>query len=397
MGRTEHTALGRLPRQFQQGIRVYSPHENGAAFFASVQHVPQISVMKILHVVGARPNFPKLAPVYRACVRQGMQQIVVHTGQHYDDAMSGSFLRDLEIPPPDANLEVGSGTHADQTARIMTRMEPVLDRERPDWLLVYGDVNSTVAAALVAAKMGIPIAHVEAGLRSGDRSMPEEINRIVTDRLANLLLTPSVDATEHLRSEGEPDSEIEFVGNVMIDSLFHALAKASASGFRAKVGVNGNAVVTTLHRPSNVDDSDRLGSIIDALCEVAEERPVIFPVHPRTRQRLQDGGMDTGRIRLLDPIAYIEMLDLISHAHAVVTDSGGLQEETTALGIPCLTVRENTERPITVTQGTNRLVANPSSLPELVRASERPVNARRPDGWDGRTAERIADALLRRA
>jgi len=184
---------------------------------------------------------------------------------------------------------------------------------------------------------------------------------------------------------------------VMIDSLFHALPKASASGFRAKVGVNGNAVVTTLHRPSNVDDSDRLGSIIDALCEVAEERPVIFPVHPRTRQRLQDGGMDTGRIRLLDPIAYIEMLDLISHAHAVVTDSGGLQEETTALGIPCLTVRENTERPITVTQGTNRLVANPSSLPELVRASERPVNARRPDGWDGRTAERIADALLRRA
>lgn len=351
--------------------------------------------MKILHVVGARPNFPKLAPVYRACRRCGLVQVVVHTGQHYDDAMSGSFLRDLEIPAPDVNLEVGSASHGEQTARIMSRIEPIFLSQQPDWVVVYGDVNSTMAAALVATKLGIRVAHVEAGLRSGDRSMPEEINRIVTDRVANLLLTPSEDASATLVQEGEPASEIEFVGNVMVDSLFHALPMTARSSLRADLGVNGNAVVVTLHRPSNVDDSDRLTAIMAALHEIARTRPVIFPVHPRTRDRLREASVCAGDVRLLEPVPYIDMLDLVAHAHAVVTDSGGLQEETTALGVPCLTVRENTERPITILEGTNRLVLDPKQLPELVGACRRSGQARRPNGWDGKAGERIAQALLR--
>jgi UDP-N-acetylglucosamine 2-epimerase (non-hydrolysing) len=353
--------------------------------------------MKLFHVVGARPNFPKLAPVHRAAASSDTDQIVVHTGQHYDDALSGSFFRDLGIPAPDINLAVGSGSHAVQTAQIMERIEPILIAERPTWLVVYGDVNSTMAAALVASKLGIRIAHVEAGLRSRDRTMPEEINRLVTDRLADLLLTPSRDAAAILRSEGEPDDEIVFVGNVMIDSLFHALSAARATGFRAGLGFNGEPIVVTLHRPSNVDDPARLRAIAAALAEIAEDRPVVFPVHPRTRQRLLDGGISVGRTKLLAPIGYLEMLDLVDGAFVVITDSGGLQEETTALGVPCLTVRENTERPITIEEGTNRLAPDPGSLPHLVRTLQRSAPRLRPEGWDGHAGERIVVALRERA
>lgn len=352
--------------------------------------------MKLLHIVGARPNFPKLSPVYRAGVTAGLQQVVVHTGQHYTDALSGAFLRDLGIPDPEINLAVGSDTHAVQTGTIMQRLEPVLIAEDPDWVVVYGDVNSTMAAAIVAVKLGLRVAHVEAGLRSYDRTMPEEINRLVTDRLAQLLLTPSRGADETLRGEGEPDEEIVFVGNVMIDTLFYALEAARRDAYRTKIGVDGSAVVVTLHRPSNVDHPDRLAAIARALREIAEERTVVFPVHPRTRHRMDAAGLDLGAVRVLDPIAYLEMLDLVDGAHVVITDSGGLQEETTALGVPCLTVRENTERPVTITEGTNRLAPNPEELPALVRAAKRPAQLRRPEGWDGHAAERIVKALLDR-
>jgi UDP-N-acetylglucosamine 2-epimerase (non-hydrolysing) len=322
---------------------------------------------------------------------------VVHTGQHYDEALSSGFLRDLGIAPPDVNLAVGSDTHAAQTARIMERIEPVLLEQRPDWVVVYGDVNSTMAAAVVASKLGIRVAHVEAGLRSFDRTMPEEINRIITDRLADLLLTPSRDAESQLRAEGEPDDEIEFVGNVMIDSLFYALPAARATGFREKIGVNGSAVVVTLHRPSNVDDPERIGMLASVLSEIALEREVVFPAHPRTRRRLEKAGLTMGNVRMLEPVGYLEMLDLIEHAFAVVTDSGGLQEETTVLGIPCLTVRPNTERPITITEGTNRLVPHPGDLLLALRQLSRPSIARRPEGWDGRAGERVIAALVSRA
>ena len=350
--------------------------------------------IKLLHVVGARPNFPKLAPVHRAGVAAGVIQTVVHTGQHYDDALSASFFRDLGIREPEINLEVGSLSHAAQTARIMERFEPVLIEQKPDWVVVYGDVNSTAAAALVAAKLSTRIAHVEAGLRSNDRSMPEEINRLVTDRLANLLLAPSHDAIENLKSEGEPDEEIAFVGNVMIDTLCYTLEQARGTGFRDSLGVGRDAIVVTLHRPSNVDDPARLEAIAGALRAIASERPVVFAVHPRTTQRLNAAGISLGDVRILPPVRYVEMLDLVDGAYAVVTDSGGLQEETTALGIPCFTVRENTERPITVTEGTNRLVPNPADLPSAVRHAERPAHPKRPDGWDGHAGERVISALL---
>src|SRR5689334_2695049 len=248
--------------------------------------------MRLLHVVGARPNFPKLAPVHRAGRAAGVEQLVVHTGQHYADSLSDAFFRDLGIPWPDFNLSVGSDTHAVQTARIMERIEPLLRKERPDWVVVYGDVNSTMAAAIVASKLGIRVAHVEAGLRSFDRTMPEEINRMVTDRLADLLLTPSRDADAQLRAEGEPDEEIVFVGNVMIDSLFFALPQARETGFRQSLGVNGSAVVVTLHRPSNVDDPARLRALANALVDIARDYDVVFPAHPRTRQRINSVGLN---------------------------------------------------------------------------------------------------------
>jgi len=349
--------------------------------------------LKLLHVVGARPNFPKLAPVHRAGQRANVAQVVVHTGQHYDDALSDAFFRDLGIVAPDVNLAVGSDSHAVQTARIMERIEPVLLRERPDWVVVYGDVNSTMAAAVVASKLGIRVAHVEAGLRSFDRTMPEELNRIVTDRLASLLLTPSRDADAQLRAEGEPDSEIAFVGNVMIDSLFYALPAARATGFREKLGLNGSAVVVTLHRPSNVDDDSRIRVLAGVLSEIGLQRRVVFPAHPRTQRRLAAAGLEMKRVTLMEPVSYLEMLSLVEHAYAVVTDSGGLQEETTALGVPCLTVRPNTERPITITEGTNRLVPDPADILAALEQVRRPEVAPRPEGWDGRAGERVMAAI----
>lgn len=350
--------------------------------------------MRLLHVVGARPNFPKLAPVFRAARLAGSDQAVVHTGQHYDSGLSGDFFRDLDIPEPDFHLEVGSGSHALQTGRVMERIEPVISEQSPDWLVTYGDVNSTMAAALVASKLGVRIAHVEAGLRSGDRSMPEEINRLVTDRLSHLLLTPSRDASEALRREGEDDSRIVFVGNVMIDSLFHARLRARATSFSASQGLNAEeAVVVTLHRPSNVDDGDRLVRIAETLRTIARHRPVIFPCHPRTAAALRGFGVDLGAVRLLPPVSYFEMLDLVDRAFAVVTDSGGLQEETTALGVPCFTLRPNTERPITITEGTNTLVPEPESLVAMIESARRPSVPLLPEGWDGHAAERVVAAL----
>ncbi len=351
-----------------------------------------MSDLSLLHVVGARPNLPKLAPVHRAAAARGIEQRVVHTGQHYDDAMWDSLLRDLRQPAPDVNLGVGSASHTVQTARIMEGLESVIASRRPTWVVVYGDVNSTLAATLVAAKMGVPSAHVEAGLRSGDRSMPEEINRLVADRLAALLLTPSRDADETLLSEGVAPSTIRFVGNVMIDSVVEALPRARAR--RPRGAAAGTHVLATLHRPSNVDDPARLAALLAALRTIAAERPVIFPVHPRTRARLAEHGLVTDGVTLVDPLGYIDMLAWLDSAHAVVTDSGGVQEESTALGVPCLTVRDNTERPITITEGTNQLVRDPGALPALVRTAMRPVSLRRPEGWDGRAGERIIDALV---
>jgi UDP-N-acetylglucosamine 2-epimerase (non-hydrolysing) len=355
--------------------------------------------VKILHIVGARPNFMKLAPCHRALTAAGgADQIVVHTGQHYDDAMSDSFFRDLEIPPPDINLGVGSASHAVQTARIMERFEPVALEHAPDWVVVYGDVNSTAAAALVCSKIGRRLAHVEAGLRSGDRSMPEEINRLVTDRLADLLLTPSRDADENLRREGVDANRIVFVGNVMVDTLLHGLPRARQELMREQLGLReGEYALVTLHRPSNVDVPDRLSELMEALGAVAQEIPVVFPVHPRTRSRLSavDRGA-LGRVSLLEPLPYHRMLDLVAGARVVITDSGGLQEETTALGIPCLTVRENTERPVTVTEGTNELAPNPRVLARRALDVRPNGHTRRPEGWDGKAAERVALALTHR-
>ena len=351
--------------------------------------------MKLLHVVGARPNFPKLAPVHRAGAVRGVKQVVMHTGQHYDDAMSASFVASLGIPEPDVNLAVGSGSHAQQTARMLERMEPVLLEHRPDWVVVYGDVNSTLAAAVVASKLGLRVAHVEAGLRSDDLTMPEEINRIVTDRLAALLLTPSRDASERLKQEGEPDEQIVFVGNVMIDTLLRTIEQVGLR--RAATPADDAPVAVTLHRPSNVDDPTRLGAIMAGLRDVARHRPVIFPVHPRTQRQLEQAGIGTDGIEISGPITYEAMLALVMRSHVVVTDSGGLQEETTALGIPCLTLRDNTERPITITQGTNQLVRDLTAIPALVRAIDAGAPKRpAPEGWDGHAGPRVIEALLAR-
>ncbi len=352
--------------------------------------------MKILHIVGARPNFPKLAPVYRAGVAAGVAQVIVHTGQHYDEVMSDSFFETLGIAKPDENLAVGSASHAVQTARIMERVEPVLEKHRPDWMLVYGDVNSTMAATIVASKLGLRTAHVEAGLRSDDRGMPEEINRLVTDRLADLLLTPSRDADVRLRAEGEPESEIVFVGNVMIDTLYFTLARLGLAPGADGAWAHDGSIVVTLHRPSNVDEPARLAAVMAALRIIAETRAVTFPAHPRTRARMAEFGIEAGRVVMTDPVPYEAMLQLVTKAYAVITDSGGLQEETTALGIPCLTVRPNTERPVTITEGTNRLVPDPADLVNALAAVTRVAGLRRPEGWDGQAGTRIISALQAR-
>jgi UDP-N-acetylglucosamine 2-epimerase (non-hydrolysing) len=352
--------------------------------------------MRIVSVVGARPNFMKLAPVDRELVKRGVEHVIVHTGQHYDPGMSDAFFEQLWIPAPDHDLGVGSGSHAQQTAAVMQRIEPIIVELRPDLVLVYGDVNSTVAAALVAAKLQVRVAHVEAGLRSGDWSMPEEINRVVTDRLSDLLFLPSRDAAEHLSAEGVPAERMHFVGNVMIDTLCWALPQALALDTPARHDVAGRPyAVVTLHRPANVDEPAALHQLFDALTRLATRVAVLFPVHPRTRKRVHELGLraPAGRgLRLLDPLGYLDILGLVAGAALVVTDSGGLQEETSFLGVPCLTVRPNTERPITCTQGTNRLV-----LPQrdaIVAAAERALARRSParpviERWDGRAAERI--------
>ena len=352
--------------------------------------------MHILHIVGARPNFMKAAPVMRALSeRSSLRQTLVHTGQHYDANMSDVFFTQLNIPAPDVNLEVGSDTQARQTAEIMIRLEPVLLERQSDMVLVYGDVNSTVAAALVSSKLPIPVAHVEAGLRSFDRSMPEEINRIVTDQLSDLLFTPSEDGDENLQREGISQEKIHRVGNVMIDSLvrfFPSVLQCSKNGF------SGRYALVTLHRPSNVDDNAVLKSLLESLLQVSEHLEVVFPVHPRTRQRLSKSGIKLDKIHLLEPLPYIEFLALQRSATVVITDSGGIQEETTYLGVPCLTVRSNTERPVTVSIGTNVLVGQDSkklSL-ELTRILEgKGKTGSIPPLWDGHTGERIAEIICR--
>src|SRR6266404_7149522 len=326
--------------------------------------------LKILNIVGARPNLPNIAPLIHEMQRRPeIEPILVHTGQHYDDKLSDIFFRQMGIPEPHVNLEVGSGSHASQTAEILKRIEPILLDRKPDLVLVVGDVNSTIAVSLAAVKLGIRVAHVEAGLRSFDRTMPEEINRILTDAIADLLFVTEEDAIEHLLREGRPRSAIHFVGNVMIDSLRHFLPVAQESSIGRDLGlVDGQSwrrfAVLTLHRPSNVDSAEKLSELMSAIETVATELPIIFPVHPRTKQRLAEAGaINNPRLRLIDPVGYLDFLCLLSNATLVLTDSGGIQEETTALGIPCLTLRENTERPVTISQGTNVLVGtNPSKI-----------------------------------
>jgi UDP-N-acetylglucosamine 2-epimerase (non-hydrolysing) len=359
--------------------------------------------MKILHVVGARPNFMKVAPVMAAMDRHGtrFEQRLVHTGQHYDRQMSRVFFDELGLPRPDVDLGVGSADHAEQTARVMVAFEPVVADWRPDWVFVVGDVNSTLACALVCAKLHVRVAHLEAGLRSFDRSMPEEINRVVTDQIADLLLTPSADADENLRREGVPPEKVALVGNIMIDTLARLLPEARSRALAARLGLSpGRFVLVTMHRPGNVDDRADLRDIATGLGLLAADVPVVFPVHPRTRRGIDavlDGGVPRG-LRLLEPLGYLDFLSLMDAAGVVVTDSGGVQEETTYLGVPCLTVRPNTERPVTIEVGTNRLVARaPEAL--VAAARERLAEAREtshgiPPLWDGATAPRVVDALL---
>lgn len=352
----------------------------------------------IVHVVGARPNYMKIAPLMDALAGPpGIRQILVNTGQHYDEAMSKGFLRELGLPSPDRDLNVGSASHAVQTAKVMIGFEDVCLEEKPDLIVAAGDVNSTMAAALVAAKLLIPIAHLEAGLRSYDRRMPEEVNRLVTDCLADLLLTPSADADRNLVAEGVDPSRIHLVGNIMIDTLMRHLPMATLERLNGRVNVTARSYgVLTLHRPSNVDDPAALAPIVEALRVIGSELPVVFPVHPRTRQRLESFGvaMPAGMI-LTEPLGYIDFLSLTSNARVILTDSGGLQEESTALGIPCLTLRENTERPATVDQGTNRVVGmrTDAILAGFRDAMSGRIEARRPPLWDGHTAPRAAAVL----
>ena len=369
------------------------------------------NIKKVVHMVGARPNFMKVAPVVRAMAQypEQIRQVLVHTGQHYDYQMSALFFEELEIPEPDHNLEIGSASHGSQTGQMLIETEKVLVEEEPDWVFVYGDTNSALAGTLAAAKLHMPLAHVEAGLRSFDRTMPEEINRIVTDQVADLLLTPSTDGDLNLLREGISSDKIRFVGNVMIDTLVRALAQHERLRYMKAPGTEGllermegrQYVLATLHRPANVDEPHTLQAIVSALLDISADVPVIFPVHPRTRERLQ--GLDVPswpeQFHLLDPLGYFDFLALMKNATAVVTDSGGVQEETTYLGIPCFTVRPNTERPVTITQGTNSLVAGQrSALVSVVETAlhQQPASQVKqpPELWDGHAAQRIVEAFL---
>src|SRR5437867_1181426 len=367
--------------------------------------------MKVLCVVGARPNFIKAAPVIEALRRYSfITVLLVHTGQHYDRQMSHLFFEELGLQKPDLDLQVGSASHGEQTGLIMIRLEPVLYREKPDLVMVFGDVNSTVAAALCAAKLGIKVAHVEAGLRSFDRTMPEELNRILTDHLSDYLFTTEPSARKNLLREGIAEEKIFFVGNVMVDTLVNHVERARAYHFRERLGLASRSYgVLTLHRPSNVDELGTLTTILAAVHELGKEIPIVFPCHPRTRQQLDKTGLKylaTGNgsgdgtkqrpLIVMDPLGYVEFLSLMTDARLVLTDSGGIQEETTVLGIPCLTLRETTERPVTIEQGTNVLVG--TSRERILAAAAKALNGtcsgtRVPELWDGKAAERIAEIL----
>jgi UDP-N-acetylglucosamine 2-epimerase (non-hydrolysing) len=372
-------------------------------------------MMRILHIVGARPNFMKIAPIMREMSKQpdAFEQILVHTGQHYDENMSKAFFNDLKIPQPDIHLGVGSGSQSEQTARIMLAFEPVAIDRRPDLVVVVGDVNSTLACSLVAAKLGIRVAHVEAGLRSFDRGMPEEINRTLTDQISDFLFVSEPSGLDNLRHEGCSEDKIHFVGNVMIDTLLHFLAKAEHSQILNALGLKDKKyVLLTLHRPSNVDDPQIFKKILEGLRQIDRQFSIVFPVHPRTRQRIKEFQLDKyfeplnrknpipalHRINLIDPLGYLDFCRLMSKAKLVFTDSGGIQEETTILGIPCLTLRENTERPITVTEGTNIIVGTD---PQKIIGQSRHVlhevgkKGKVPKFWDGQAACRIVEVLLR--
>lgn len=358
---------------------------------------------RILLIAAARPNFMKIAPLWRALAARPdtFEPILVHTGQHYDRNMSDVFFADLGLPTPHVHLGVGSGSHAEQTAGVMLKFEPVLHDQRPACVVVVGDVNATMACTVTAVKLGVPVAHVEAGLRSGDRTMPEEINRLLTDSIADLLLTPSPDGDEHLLAEGVSAERIERVGNIMIDSLVHALERVRDREAYRPFGLEAGAYgLVTLHRPANVDDPALLGRLFAGL--QALDHPLLFPVHPRTRNVMQQHGLDglftaSGPLRLTDPLGYDDFLNLTMHARFVITDSGGIQEETTYLGIPCVTMRPNTERPITITEGTNELITLDTMAERVgVILNGGWKQGRVPELWDGRTAERIADVLARR-
>jgi UDP-N-acetylglucosamine 2-epimerase (non-hydrolysing) len=346
----------------------------------------------------------KIAPLYHALVKQPWcAPRIVHTGQHYDANMSDAFFVDLGLPKPHVHLGVGSGGHGEQTGRVMIEYEKVCLASRPQWIVVVGDVNSTLACALVGAKLLIPVAHLEAGLRSGDRRMPEEINRLATDAICDLLWTPSPDGDEHLKREGVAAEKIERVGNIMIDSFELLAPKIRSACMAERFGLTrGNYGVVTLHRPSNVDDAKQLASIVDRLIDIARDMPLVFPVHPRTRQRFKDFGLAerlaaARGIRLTEPLSYVEFMSLVVDCRFALTDSGGVQEETTYLGIPCLTLRENTERPITVTMGTNRLLTVDALITEVGRAIRGPARSQcAVPLWDGKTAERVVASLARR-
>ena len=359
----------------------------------------------VVHLIAAaRPNFMKIAPLFHQLNEEGWCDVsIVHTGQHYDENMSESFFRDLRLPPPEVHLGVGSGTHAQQTGGVMIAYEKVCVNYRPDWIIVVGDVNSTVACAIVGAKLRIPVVHLEAGLRSRDRRMPEEINRLMTDAIADVLWTPSPDADDNLRAEGVCADKIQQVGNIMIDSYVMMRKQIESDGTRtALVPQWKDYAVVTLHRPSNVDDRDTLADIVKQLLLTAKQLPLIFPVHPRTRVKLEESGLlsalsERADIKLTQPLGYVQFMNLVVSSRVVITDSGGVQEETTYLGIPCMTLRENTERPITISQGTNRLL----KTSDIVTATTRVLNGEwkrfgPPANWDGRAAERCALDLHRR-